>query len=116
MEEIKRKVEKLRKNSKNFNDVLEEATSKIEKLIMQRNTAKSVTPTDSRNHKMRIKVTALPLTKEEMVTLKEYINKKYIDDVSGDYFMIYYSIFSKKYIVKSSSYISSTSNWWEDDW
>lgn len=116
MEEIKRKVEELRKNSKNFNDVLEEATSKIEKLIMQRNTARSVTPTDSRDQKIHIKVTALPLTKEEMVALKEYINKKYIDDVSGDYFMIYYSIFSKKYIIKSSFYSTSASLLWDGDW
>lgn len=106
MEEIKREVEKLRENSKEFNTVLEEATSKIEELIRQRNEARLVRPKGSCDMKIRIKVIALPLTKEEMIVLKRYIYKKYINKVAGDYISIRKCIFSNKYIIKSYGYAS----------
>lgn len=101
MEKINRKVEELRKNSKEFNSVLEEATSKIEELIKQRNAERSVRPRDSRDMKIRVKVTALPLTKEEMKILTGYIYRKYINDVFGNDISIRKSIFSNYYIIKS---------------
>lgn len=104
MERIKARVDELRKNSNEFNTVLEEATSKIEELIRQRNEARSVRPKGSRDKKIRIKVTALPLTKEEMAIFKRYLEEKYIKDVLGEYFSIRKCIFSNKYLIKSYSY------------
>lgn len=103
-EGTKKKVEELRESSVEFKTVFEEATSKIEELIRKRNTARSIRPKDSRDMRMRIKVTALPLTKEEMTILNRYIAEKYIRDIAGYYISIRKSIFSNNYIIKSCGY------------
>lgn len=101
LENLNEEIRGRSSDSKEFKFIFEETTSKINELIKTINSARSTRPRASKDIYMKIKVTAIPLTKEEMQLLIDYIYAKYIREFKGNYIAIRKCIFSNEYLIKS---------------
>ncbi len=79
-------------------DFLKEVDSKLSAFIKKHNEP-SFSGKGSTDKYVRIKVKAIPLTKEENTKIVEYLNAKYLKHVAGSYFYIKKCLFSRRYLI-----------------
>lgn len=101
---IMRNMENFRKEDEAFDSLVKEITDKIEEQIREKNAEKSFNPKSSNDYKIRIKVKAVPISKEEMDYLLNFLRMQYISKVAGDRFALRKCLFSEQYYVRSKSY------------
>lgn len=98
------KMRELRKGDEAFDTLVNEITCKIEQEIKERNAKKSFYPTGSNDYKVRIKVKAVPITKEEKTCLLRFLENHYSKKVLGNVFTLEKCWFSEQYEVRSKSF------------
>lgn len=101
---IKRGMEELRKKDEAFDGLVSEITTKIEKQIEERNAEKSFNPKSSTDYEVRIKVKAVPMSKEEKDYLLNFLRIQYSSKVAGNHFTMRKCLLSEQYCVRSESY------------
>lgn len=100
-ESIYEKIERLRNSDTDFNFLISEIESKLEKFISEKNSIKSYHPKNSSDFYVNFKVQAVPLTSEQKNALLRYLDDKYIHSVKGNIFTLKKCWFSSEYRFKS---------------
>lgn len=94
-------INKLRSNDKDFNDLVSEIESELDKFISEKNSSKSFSPTSSTDVYINITVRAIPITGNQQKILLQYLSYKYLRSVKGYNLTLKKCLFSKKYRIIS---------------
>lgn len=95
------KFDNIRAFNKEFNDLITEIDSKINKFISDKNAA-AFRPKRAINCFLKAKVNAVPITADQKDCIIEYIERKYIPSVAGNYIIFKKCAFTKQYLIIST--------------
>lgn len=98
-DEVLVEVYNLRKESKDYDKLINSIVERLEVFIDVKNSQVSYNPKSSICYKPKIEVEAIKMTAKEKQFLVGYLNIKYLGKVRGDYFVIKKKAFFNKYKV-----------------
>lgn len=102
-----KEIERLKQENEAFSDLVLRADKAIMNFIEEKNRSKSYRPRTSKTCKLKVTVKAIPLTGEELEMFERYLEKKYVNEVMGNWILVKKVPFQKLYKI--------TSDCWCDD-
>lgn len=96
------KIEILKQEDEAFADLILRVDKAIMSFIETNKRSKSYRP--KRKKKLNVIVEAVPLTREEFKILEEYLEKKYLNEVRGDYIVVKKRPLKELYKITSKSF------------
>lgn len=97
-------MKELRKKDVVFDEMVRIIENKIEEQIQVYNDTKTTKADYVGKTYIKVFVPAFPMTPDQRITLKEFLNNKYLKRILGNYIEIRNCIFFKKYKIQSKSY------------
>lgn len=94
-------MDQLRNADSSYDALVWAVEGAVQKFITKKNTTKSYKPYSSKRYSLNVTVKAVPVTAEQMKTLKKYLKIKYCDELWGDRISIKKRWFRELYKITS---------------